>query len=323
MPINEFRAECREFAAHWVGVQTEEFRRLGVEGDFARPYLTMDYDSEAVIAGELMRFARSGQLYRGSKPVMWSVVERTALAEAEVEYQDYESDTIWASFPVRARAAVTNVVKDAGGNVLDEGTRVDAAGVTAGPGEGSLAGASVVIWTTTPWTIPGNRAISYSPRIAYGLYRVSARENDFGPEVGARYLLADALAGECAAKAKLTLERMGDVDPAELVGMTCEHPLKGLADGYGFAVPLIAGDHVTDEAGTGFVHTAPGHGREDFEAWMDAAPMLERVGIDTTIPFTVGADGAYTRDAPGFEGARVIDDKGKKGDANKRKSSPR
>ncbi len=290
--VNEFRKECRDFATHWVGVQTEEFRRLGVEGDFHNPYLTMNFDAESVIAGELLKFAMSGQLYRGSKPVMWSVVERTALAEAEVEYHDHESDTIWAAFPVR--------------------------------GEGDLGGASVVIWTTTPWTIPGNRAIAYSARIAYGLYEVTAAENDFGPQAGAKYVLADALAASVFEKAKLQAKRVSDVSSSDLEGLVCDHPLKGLADGYTFAVPLIAGDHVTDDAGTGFVHTAPGHGREDFDAWMDMRRDLEKRGIDTAIPFTVDDDGFYTKDAPGFgpdapEGpARVIDDKGKKGDANKR-----
>ncbi|MEN3794149.1 isoleucine--tRNA ligase [Fulvimarina sp. MAC3] len=292
VPINEFRQECRDFATHWIGVQTEEFRRLGVEGDFTRPYLTMNFDSEAVIAGELLKFAMSGQLYRGSKPVMWSVVEKTALAEAEVEYHDHESDTIWAAFPVR--------------------------------GDGPLAGASVVIWTTTPWTIPGNRAIAYSPRIPYGLYEVTSAENDFGPQPGAKYVLADALAASVFEKAKLQANRVSDVSASDLEGLVCDHPLKGLSGGYDFSVPLLAGDHVTDDAGTGFVHTAPGHGREDFDAWMDMRRDLEKRGIDTAIPFTVDDDGFYTKDAPGFDAAseggaaRVIDDKGKKGDANKR-----
>ncbi|MEE2952709.1 MAG: isoleucine--tRNA ligase [Pseudomonadota bacterium] len=297
--VNEFRKECRDFAAHWVKVQTDEFRRLGVEGDFQNPYLTMAYDAEAVIAGELLKFAMSGQLYRGSKPVMWSVVERTALAEAEVEYHDHESDTIWAAFPVRF------AVRD---------------GAEMSP----LSNASVVIWTTTPWTIPGNRAIAYSPRIAYGLYEVTAAENDFGPQAGAKYILADALAASVFEKAKLQANRISDVSASDLEGLACDHPLKGLGGGYEFAVPLIAGDHVTDDAGTGFVHTAPGHGREDFDAWMDMRRDLEKRGIETAIPFTVDDDGFYTKDAPGFgpdaEGgpARVIDDKGKKGDANKR-----
>jgi isoleucyl-tRNA synthetase len=180
----------------------------------------------------------------------------------------------------------------------------------------------VVIWTTTPWTIPGNRAVSFSARIAYGLYEVTAAENDFGPQPGEKLIFADALAEECFAKAKLEFKRLRDVAASELEGMVCAHPLKGLGGGYDFAVPLIAGDHVTDDAGTGFVHTAPGHGREDFEAWMDAARDLEARGISSAIPFTVDDAGYYTKDAPGLgpdrEGgpARVIDDKGKKGDAN-------
>lgn len=287
----EFRQECRNWAQRWVDVQSEEFKRLGIEGDFDKPYKTMDFKSEARIAGELLKIARSGQLYRGSKPIMWSVVERTALAEAEVEYQTYESDTIWVKFPVAG-------------------------------GSGELADASVVIWTTTPWTIPGNRAVSYSDRIAYGLYEVTAAENDFGPQAGEKLIFADALAEECFAKAKLEFKRLSDVKASDLEGMVASHPLKGLGGGYEFPVPLIAGDHVTDDAGTGFVHTAPGHGREDFEAWMDAARELEARGISSAIPFTVDDAGFYTKDAPGLgpdrDGgpARVIDDKGKKGDAN-------
>ncbi|GGD99510.1 isoleucine--tRNA ligase [Aureimonas endophytica] len=293
-----FRKECRAYAEHWVGVQSGEFRRLGVEGDFRNPYLTMAYEAESVIAGELIKFAMSGQLYRGSKPVMWSVVEKTALAEAEVEYDDYESDTVWVKFPVR--------------------------------GEGPLAGASVVIWTTTPWTMPANRAITYSPKIAYGLYEVTAPEDADNPrwaKPGERLILADALAADVLAKARVPeggFRRVAAVLPDELAGLVCDHPLKGLAGGYAFAVPLLFGAHVTDDAGTGFVHTAPGHGREDFEAWVDARRALEARGIDPAIPFAVDDDGFYTKDAPGFgpeaEGgpARVLDDKGKKGDANKR-----
>ena len=140
VPVVEFRRECRAFAEKWINVQREEFKRLGIEGDWANPYLTMAYPAEAQIARELMKFAATGQLYRGSKPVMWSIVERTALAEAEVEYQEHTSTTIYVKFPVKA----------ASGSLLD--------------------GASVVIWTTTPWTIPGNRAIAYSDSITYGLY---------------------------------------------------------------------------------------------------------------------------------------------------------
>ncbi|WP_416065553.1 isoleucine--tRNA ligase [Rhizobium sp. ZK1] len=283
----EFRRECRAYAEKWIAIQGGEFQRLGIVGDFENPYLTMNFHAESRIAGELLKIARSGQLYRGSKPIMWSVVERTALAEAEVEYHDYESDTIWVKFPVAK-------------------------------GSGGLKDAFVVIWTTTPWTIPGNRAIAYSSRVAYGLYEVTAAENDFGPRPGEKLVFADKLAEESFAKAKLQYKRLSDVSAADLASITCAHPLKGVGGGYEFTVPLLDGDHVTDDAGTGFVHTAPSHGREDFDAWMSAARSLEARGIDTKIPFPVDDGGFYTADAPGFEGARVIDDNGKKGDANDR-----
>ncbi|RYE61526.1 MAG: isoleucine--tRNA ligase, partial [Oxalobacteraceae bacterium] len=279
----EFRKECRAYAQKWIAIQAEEFKRLGIVGDFDKPYLTMDFHSESRIAGELLKIAMSGQLYRGSKPIMWSVVERTALAEAEVEYHDYESDTIWVKFPVNS-------------------------------GSAELADAHVVIWTTTPWTIPGNRAIAYSPKVSYGLYEVTEAANDFGPQPGEKLIFADSLADESAAKAKLAFNRLRGVSADELAGVTCAHPLKDL--GYDFTVPLLAGDHVTDDAGTGFVHTAPSHGREDFEAWMSSVKELEARGIDPRIPFPVDDSGTYTTDAPGFEGARVMDDNGKKGDAN-------
>ncbi len=289
VPVNEFRQECRDFAANWIKIQSAEFKRLGIEGDFDNPYTTMAFHSEARIAGELLKIAKSGQLYRGSKPIMWSVVERTALAEAEVEYADIESDTIWVKFPVLE-------------------------------GPESLADAFVVIWTTTPWTIPGNRAIAYSARYPYGLFEVESAENDFGPQPGEKLIFATRLAEECAAKAKVTLKLVREVSADELAAITCAHPLAHL--GYTFKVPLLAGDHVTDEAGTGFVHTAPGHGADDFEAWMDNARALEARGISSKIPFTVDDVGFYTADAPGFGpdrdggAGRVMDDNGKKGNAN-------
>ena len=156
--------------------------------------------------------------------------------------------------------------------------------------------------------------------MAYGLYEVTAAENDFGPRPGETFVVADALAAACAEKAKLQVQRLlrraGRRDGRSRPAVQCAHALKGHGGGYEFAVPFLPGDHVNDEDGTGFVHTAPGHGREDFEAWMEAAPELRQRGIDTSIPFTVDADGAFTEEAPGFTGARVITDKGKKGDAN-------
>ncbi|MGB6119078.1 MAG: isoleucine--tRNA ligase [Mesorhizobium sp.] len=288
----EFRQECRAYAQHWITAQGTEFKRLGVIGDFDNPYTTMNFHAESRIAGELLKFAASGQLYRGSKPVMWSVVERTALAEAEIEYHDYESDTIWVKFPV--------VV-----------------------GTADLSDVHVVIWTTTPWTMPGNRGVNFSPRVAYGIYEVESAENDFGPQPGEKLIFADALAEASAEKAKVKFRRLRGVSSEELAATELSHPFKGFGGGYEYRVPMLPGDHVTDDAGTGFVHTAPGHGREDFDAWMDAAKDLRARGIDTAIPFTVDDAGYYTKDAPGFgpdrEGgpARVIDDNGKKGDANK------
>ncbi len=297
VPINEFRQECREFAEHWIGVQREEFKRLGIEGDWETPYLTMRFESEAVIAQELMKFAMSGQLYRGSKPVMWSVVEKTALAEAEIEYHDYQSDTIWVNFPV---------VEAGGTNEADADELLDA---------------SVVIWTTTPWTIPGNRAVCFSSRIHYGLYEVT--QDDLPEEnwvqKGDKLILADALAGAVFEQSRVErYEHVRPVTPAELAALTLAHPFRDLdLGGYQFDVPMLDGDHVTDDAGTGFVHTAPGHGADDFEIWMANARELEARGIDTAIPFTVADDGFYTKDAPGFEGNQVITHKGEKGKANK------
>ncbi|CDZ31525.1 Isoleucine--tRNA ligase [Neorhizobium galegae bv. officinalis] len=319
VPINEFRRECREFAAGWIKVQGEEFKRLGIVGDFENPYRTMNFHAESRIAGELLKIAKSGQLYRGSKPIMWSVVERTALAEAEVEYHDYESDTIWVKFPVVVfdkeveQSAIENYfIFEQANSDLTDAERESREALS------SVEGASVVIWTTTPWTIPGNRAISFSDGIEYGLYEVTSTTNDYGPRVGERLILAERLQADCAQKAKIELKPVRKVFAKELSKLICAHPFKGLGGGYDFAVPLLAGDHVTDDAGTGFVHTAPGHGREDFDAWTSVARELEARGISSKIPFTVDDGGFYTADAPGFEGARVMDDNGKKGDANDR-----
>jgi isoleucyl-tRNA synthetase len=274
--INEFRKECRAFAEHWIDVQREEFKRLGVEGDWDNPYLTMNYKAEAIIAKELLKFAASGQLYRGSKPVMWSVVEKTALAEAEIEYHDYVSDAIYVKFPVRGKPSVF-----------------------------------VVAWTTTPWTIPGNRAISFSSKINYRLYEILAAPEGNWAKVGETYVLAENRAD--------AVMKAGKVESFKHVGhltlpLECDHPLKSL--GYDFVVPLLDGDHVTDDAGTGFVHTAPGHGADDYNIWTANQKALRDRGIDTAIPTTVNADGKLTKEAPGLEGKTVITDKGEKGDAN-------
>jgi isoleucyl-tRNA synthetase len=278
--IIAFRGECRAYAEHWLSVQREEFKRLGVVGDWDHPYTTMSYPAEAQIAREVFKFVANSLLYRGSKPVMWSVVEKTALAEAEVEYEDLTSDTITAAFPIASEDA------------------------------------SVLIWTTTPWTIPGNRAIAFSRRIAYGRYRVTDSSADNWARPGATYILAQSLAESVFRAARVgSFEYLGEVGGDALASMVCAHPLCG--HGYGFVVPLLDGDHVTEEAGTGFVHTAPGHGREDFELWTANTRLLHERGIETRIPYTVDENGAFTEEAPGFEGKRVITDKGKTGDANR------
>src|SRR6188472_3525982 len=206
-----FRKECRAYAEHWLKVQREEFKRLGVEGDWDHPYTTMSFPAEAQIARELMKFAANGTLYRGSKPVMWSVVEKTALAEAEVEYEDYTSDTVWVKFPVSS------------------------------PAHGALANASVVIWTTTPWTLPGNRAISFSPKIAYGLFKVTDAPADNWAKNGDLLILADALAEEVFKQARVTaFEKVRDIPGDTLDAVECAHPLRGLDGGYAFIVPLLA-----------------------------------------------------------------------------------
>src|SRR5215213_1218086 len=287
VPAVEFRRECRTFAEHWIGVQREEFRRLGVEGDWNDPYTTMAYDAEAQIAREIMSFALTGQLYRGSKPVMWSSVEKTALAEAEVEYHEKTSTTIWVKFPVV--------------RTLD----VD------------LDGAAVLIWTTTPWTVPANRAIAFGSDIRYGLYRVSEAAPDNWAKVGDRFVIADKLAGDVFTAARVAgFERVKEVLPVMIE--RCAHPFRGLegANGYwDFEVPVLPADYVTEEAGTGFVHTAPGHGADDYNTFVKHKAVFESCGTPQ-VPHTVSPDSSYYPDVPFFAGERIYDDRGKDAGAN-------
>ncbi len=292
VPVNEFRQECRDFAQHWINVQREEFKRLGVEGNWDDPYTTMKFESEAIIARELMKFAESGQLYRGSKPVMWSVVEKTALAEAEIEYHDYTSDAIYVKFPVKGLRGPTGSVTPA--EHLD---------------------LSVVIWTTTPWTIPGNRAISFNSRIAYAAYEVTKAPEGNWLKPKDKIVLSEQLADGLMKLAKVEdYKKLWQVSAADIANYVCAHPLARL--GYTFDVPLLEGDHVTADAGTGFVHTAPSHGADDYNVWIAHQKELRERGIDDAIPVPVDENGFLTKDAPGFEGKRVITDKGEKGDAN-------
>lgn len=300
-----FRKECRAYAQKWLDVQREEFKRLGVIGDWDHPYATMNYAAEAQIARELMKFAANGTLYRGSKPVMWSVVEKTALAEAEVEYEDYTSDTVWVKFPVRSYSAQ--------GLTLTRDHNPDQTLDSKFYESSLVENASVVIWTTTPWTLPGNRAISFSSKIKYGLFQVTDAPAENWAKVGEVLILADNLAEDVFKQARVVAwKKIADV--ANLSALCCSHPLADM--GYQFPVPLLDGEHVTDDTGTGFVHTAPGHGREDFDIWMAHSRELERENVNTVIPYTVDENGALTEQAPGFTGKRVINDKGEKGDAN-------
>ena len=296
VPAVEFRRSCREYADKWIPLQRDEFRRLGIEADWDNYYTTMSFEAEAAIAREFLRVVRTGLVYRGSKPVMWSPVERTSLAEAEVEYAEKTSPTIWVKFPI-----VKYVPPGLEGSTHDE--------YIIDPPE-----VSVVIWTTTPWTIPGNRAISYSSSIAYGIYQVDSIEPNLAFEpwvrVGDKLALADKLAEEVLRAAKAaSWKRVADFEPA---GLVAAHPFRG--HGYDFDVPLLDGDHVTDDAGTGFVHTAPSHGADDFVIW---TANFGQEGI----PFTVDEDGRYTKEAPMFEGLEVIQlegkNLGKDGPANK------
>jgi isoleucyl-tRNA synthetase len=312
VPINELRGECRKFAEGWVDIQREEFKRLGVTGNWAKPYLTMDFDSEAVIAAEFMKFVMNGSLYQGSKPVMWSVVEKTALAEAEVEYHDHKSHTVWVPFKVVEVTPPSLIALPTDGSEHHLGSSKQQQEANE-----AIRDARVVIWTTTPWTMPQNRAICYSETVSYGLYRVTATPDECWVSVGDLYLLSDALAADTFGKARLedgSWERVRDVDADELSSIKCAHPLRGQVDlsepeknRWDYDVRLLPGDHVTDEAGTGFVHTAPSHGADDYI-----------IGVKHNLEMThnVLEDGSFREDLPLFGRLKIFDHKGKEGKAN-------
>src|ERR1700744_4425797 len=270
VPVLDFRAECRAWADHWMRVQAQEFRRLGVEGDFAARYATMDRPSEAAIAHEICKFLLNGALYRGLRPVMWSPVEKTALAEAEIEYHDHTSTTIWVRFPV-IQAPVPE-----------------------------LQDAAVVIWTTTPWTMPGNRAVAAGEDIDYALLHVDAVGEGSRARVGEKLLVALTLLPQfCTDTGIATHHVLHVFKGAALAGIVCAHPLrgaKGANGGYNQDTPLLFGDFVTTDAGTGFVHIAPGHGEEDFD-------LGRRHGL--SIPETVDPDGTFNPRVPLFAGVHV------------------
>ncbi len=276
VPPDRFRRECREFAAHWIEVQKGEFERLGVVGDWANPYTTMAYSAEAQIVREIGKFLVNGGLYRGSKPVLWSVVEQTALAEAEVEYHDHKSTTVWVRFPILRT------------------------------GLPALVDAAALIWTTTPWTLPGNRAIAFSPALDYAVMRVDRAGEGARARPGETLLVAASLADEVAASAGIEAYSVLESYPgASLEGTVARHPLAG--QGYEFEVPLLAAGFVAADQGSGLVHIAPGHGADDFE-------LGQANGLPA--PDTVGPDGVYLPGVPLFAGRTVYRPDGKPGDAD-------
>jgi isoleucyl-tRNA synthetase len=274
--ILTFRQECREYAQKWADIQTEDFKRIAVNADWQNPYMTMHKRSEAIIAREIHKFLMNGLLYKGVKPVMWSVVEKTALAEAEVEYKEHKSITCHVAFPV-VSSPVAN-----------------------------LNGARVIIWTTTPWTLPSNRAIGFGNEVEYNIIKVTAIADGSKAKVGDVFIIASKLTNDLCTQAKITAHDVVEtLNGSALTGTICAHPLRG--QGYDFDVQLLAGDFVTDDTGTGFVHIAGGHGEDDF--YLSVANGVE-------ITDNVTDDGKFRDHVPLFAGLAVYTDKGELGDGN-------
>jgi isoleucyl-tRNA synthetase len=256
VPLLELMQDCRNFAQKWIDIQKVEFQRLGIIGDWENPYITMDKKIEAKIIEEASKFLLNSSLYRGLKPVLWSVVEKTALADAEMEYKDKVSDSIYVKFPIVH--ATKELLKDA----------------------------FAIIWTTTPWTIPANRAISYGPNFDYSVIRMN----------GQKYVLAKSLVEDFKKLlGTADIEMLGTLNGSDFDGVIAAHPLK--EEGYDFDVPFLSGEHVTIESGTGLVHTAPSHGLDDFE-------VCKKNGISATE--TVQDDGTYHESVPFFKGMHIF-----------------
>ena len=262
VPIVEFRKECRSFAEKWIEVHKGQFKRLGVIGDWENYYSTMSFDAEAQIVRELGKFLKEGSLYRGFKPVLWSTVEKTALADAEVEYQDHKSDTIYTSFPIKS-------------SNLKE-----------------LEGSEIIIWTTTPWTIPANKALAYNEALDYVLIQLND-EGDFkNRKIVVAEALLDSVIKECLIKDYKEIIKFKGKD---LKGTICDHPFFDL--GYEFDIPMLEARFVTTEQGTGIVHCAPSHGPDDFNLCLNH-------GIKAIE--TVDGDGKYTKNVHLFEGNHIF-----------------
>ncbi len=262
VPIVEFRKECRSFAEKWIGVHKEQFKRLGVVGDWENYYSTMSYDAEAQIVRELGKFLKEGSLYRGFKPVLWSTVEKTALADAEVEYQDHKSDTIYVNFPVKSS------------NIKE------------------LENSNIVIWTTTPWTIPANKALAYNESLDYLLIQI----NDNGEFKDKKIVIAESLLEtvikDCEIQKYKNLKSFKGKDFKNTI---CNHPFLDL--GYDYDIPMLEARFVTTEQGTGIVHCAPSHGPDDFNLCINN-------GIRAIE--TVDGDGKYTKNVSLFEGIHIF-----------------
>ncbi len=262
VPIVEFRKECRTFAEKWIKVHKDQFKRLGVVGDWENYYSTMSFDAEAQIVRELGKFLKEGSLYRGFKPVLWSTVEKTALADAEVEYQDHKSDTIYASFPI------------ASSNIKE------------------LHNSDVIIWTTTPWTIPANRAIAYNENLDYSLIKI-LDEGDYNNK---NIIIAEALIKSVINDCKIQkFQNLKKFKGKDLKGTICKHPFFNI--GYNIDIPMLEARFVTTEQGTGFVHCAPSHGPDDFNLCLNN-------GIKAIE--TVDGDGKYTKNVSLFEGIHIF-----------------
>ena len=272
--IIQFRKECREFASKWIDIQREEFIRLGVIGDWSNPYTTMSFNAESTIVKEFFKFLENGSLFRGSKPVMWSTVEKTALAEAEIEYKEHKSTWIYVKFPI-----------------LESN-------------DPDLLNASVVIWTTTPWTIPGNRAIAFGEDIKYSLFKVDDISDDSHAQKGDLLVFAsdleEAVKSECRIK---SFNKIKDIE--DISSLKCSHPFRD--GGYDFNVKLYSADYVTLDQGTGLVHIAPGHGPDDYELGV-------KNNID--VPETVDGDGKYFDHVPIFAGKKIFNEDGSDAEAN-------
>jgi isoleucyl-tRNA synthetase len=261
VPIVEFRKECRSFAEKWIETHKTQFKRLGVVGDWDNYYSTMSFDAEAQIVRELGKFLKEGSLYKGFKPVLWSTVEKTALADAEVEYQDHKSDTIYAAFTV-----VSSNLKE-------------------------LVGNDIIIWTTTPWTIPANKALAYNESLDYLLIEI--KEGVFKDK---KIVVADALLESVLKDCNISnYNKIKNFKGKDFKDTICSHPFISL--GYDFEIPMLEARFVTTEQGTGIVHCAPSHGPDDFNLCLNN-------GIKAIE--TVDGDGKYTKNVPLFEGLHIF-----------------